>query len=51
MESTRRGTAAAVERLWPGRTAGVAVLSGGITNRNYRVDVERGLLCLAGWRQ
>ena len=32
--------AAAVERLWPGRTASVAVLSGGITNRNYRVDVD-----------
>ena len=31
--------AAAVERLWPGLTAGIAALSGGITNRNYRVDV------------
>ena len=32
--------AAAVERLWPGRTASVSVLSGGITNRNYRVAVD-----------
>ena len=32
--------AAAVERLWPGRTATVAALSGGITNRNYRVNVD-----------
>jgi thiamine kinase-like enzyme len=31
--------AAAVERLWPGQTASVTALSGGITNRNYRVDV------------
>jgi thiamine kinase-like enzyme len=31
--------AAAVERLWPGLTASIAALSGGITNRNYRVDV------------
>ncbi len=30
----------AVKRLWPGRTASIAVLSGGITNRNYRVDVD-----------
>lgn len=32
--------AAAVERLWPGRRAVVAPLTGGITNRNFRVDVE-----------
>jgi thiamine kinase-like enzyme len=32
--------AAAVDRLWPGRTASIAVLSGGITNRNYRVDLD-----------
>jgi thiamine kinase-like enzyme len=32
--------ASAVERLWPGRAARIAVLSGGITNRNYRVDVD-----------
>jgi thiamine kinase-like enzyme len=31
--------AAAVERLWPGLPASIAALSGGITNRNYRVDV------------
>jgi thiamine kinase-like enzyme len=35
-----RDAASAVDRLWPGRTASVAALSGGITNRNYRVDVE-----------
>jgi thiamine kinase-like enzyme len=32
--------AAVVERLWPGRPAIVSDLSGGITNRNYRVDVD-----------
>ena len=31
---------AAIQRIWPGRKARVAVLSGGITNRNYRVDVD-----------
>ena len=30
---------AAIGRLWPGLTASVTALSGGITNRNYRVDV------------
>ena len=30
----------AVERLWPGRQARVTALSGGITNHNFRVDVE-----------
>ena len=30
----------AVERLWPGREAKVAALSGGITNHNFRVDVD-----------
>jgi len=30
----------AAERIWPGRAAGITVLSGGITNRNYRVDVD-----------
>ena len=29
-----------VERLWPGRPATVSDLSGGITNRNFRVDVD-----------
>jgi thiamine kinase-like enzyme len=32
--------AAVVERLWPGRPATIIDLSGGITNRNYRVDVD-----------
>jgi thiamine kinase-like enzyme len=41
MERTSTDEAAgAVEQLWPGRTASVSVLSGGITNRNYRVDVD-----------
>ena len=41
MESIDAGApAAALERLWPGRTARVTALSGGITNRNYRVDVD-----------
>ena len=31
---------AAVERLWPRRGAKVTALSGGITNHNFRVDVE-----------
>src|SRR5213082_560914 len=30
----------AVERLWPGRRAAVTALSGGITNHNFRVDVD-----------
>ena len=37
---TRGCAPAAVERLWPGRDAQIAALSGGITNRNYRVDVD-----------
>ena len=32
--------AAAVARLWPGTTPSVTALSGGITNRNFRVDVN-----------
>jgi thiamine kinase-like enzyme len=32
--------ATVVERLWPGRPATVSDLSGGITNRNFRVDVD-----------
>ena len=32
--------AAALERLWPGRGASAIPLTGGITNRNYRVDVD-----------
>jgi thiamine kinase-like enzyme len=40
MDSTQMAEAAtAVDRIWPGRAAGITVLSGGITNRNYRVDV------------
>ena len=31
---------AAVERLWPGRGAKVRALSGGITNHNFRIDVD-----------
>src|SRR6266566_7468077 len=34
------GARAAVARLWPGRTASVAELAGGITNRNFKVDVD-----------
>ena len=30
----------AVQRLWPGRSALISALAGGITNRNYRVDVD-----------
>ncbi len=30
----------AVERLWPGRETKVTTLSGGITNHNFRVDVD-----------
>jgi thiamine kinase-like enzyme len=43
-------SAAVVERLWPGRRATVSDLSGGITNRNYRVDVDGAayVLRLAG---
>jgi thiamine kinase-like enzyme len=35
-----REASAAAERLWPGLTPSIVVLSGGITNRNYRVDVD-----------
>jgi thiamine kinase-like enzyme len=41
MESTGGEVAVgAVERLWPGKSANVTALSGGITNRNYRVEVD-----------
>ena len=47
VRATRKGyypatveAAAAVERLWPGRGARFEPLAGGITNRNYRVDVD-----------
>jgi thiamine kinase-like enzyme len=38
--------AAAVERIWPGRTAICVPLTGGITNHNYRVDVDGGTYVL-----
>src|ERR1700737_2607797 len=31
-------TAAAVKRLWPGRQVEVSALTGGITNRNFKVE-------------
>ena len=34
------GPEAAVERLWPGKRASIAELGGGITNRNFKIDVE-----------
>ena len=41
MESIDAGLpATAVEGLWPGRKAQITALSGGITNHNYRVDVN-----------
>jgi thiamine kinase-like enzyme len=35
-----------VERLWPGRDARVEPLGGGITNRNFRVEVDGDVLVL-----
>jgi thiamine kinase-like enzyme len=35
-----------VERLWPGRDARVEPLGGGITNRNFRVEVDGEVLVL-----
>ena len=40
------GASAAVERLWPGRRAKVTALDGGITNRNYKVEVDEDVLVL-----
>src|SRR5487761_1726172 len=41
MEGMDAGVAeGAVQRLWPGRSALISALAGGITNRNYRVDVD-----------
>jgi len=34
------GASAAVERLWPGRRATVTVLGGGITNHNFKIEVD-----------
>ena len=31
-----------VDRVWPGRAAAIEVLGGGITNRNFKVDVAGG---------
>ena len=43
---------AAVERLWPGQPAHVSELGGGITNRNFKVDVagESFVLRMGGAR-
>jgi thiamine kinase-like enzyme len=35
-----------VERIWPGRSAEIEVLGGGITNRNFKVSVEDGTFVL-----
>ena len=35
-----------VERVWPGRDAEIAVLGGGITNRNFKVSVDGGAYVL-----
>ena len=35
-----------VERLWPGRVSRIEPLGGGITNRNFRVDVDGDQLVL-----
>jgi len=37
---------AAVARLWPGRPAALEELGGGITNRNFRVEVDGGVFVL-----
>ena len=34
--------AAIAERLWPGRTASIDILGGGLTNHNYRVTLDGG---------
>lgn len=36
----------AVTQLWPGRHATVSELGGGITNRNYRIEVDGGVYVL-----
>jgi len=36
----------AVERLWPGRSATIEELGGGITNRNYKIKVDGGVYVL-----
>ena len=41
---SEREAEAIVARLWPGQDASIEALQGGITNRNYLIDVagERG---------
>jgi thiamine kinase-like enzyme len=36
----------AVERLWPGQSATIEELGGGITNRNYKIRVDGGVYVL-----
>jgi thiamine kinase-like enzyme len=36
----------AVAQLWPGRSATILELGGGITNRNYRIEVDGGVYVL-----
>jgi thiamine kinase-like enzyme len=36
----------AVDRLWPGRSATIEELGGGITNRNYKIRVDGGVYVL-----
>jgi thiamine kinase-like enzyme len=38
--------AEAVAQLWPGRSATILELGGGITNRNYRIEVDGGVYVL-----
>jgi thiamine kinase-like enzyme len=35
-----------VERVWPGRSAAIEVLGGGITNRNFKVTLDDGAFVL-----
>jgi len=37
---------AAVDRLWPDRPARISELGGGITNKNFKVDVQGGVFVL-----
>src|ERR1700720_500027 len=40
LQQIRSATVDAVDRLWPGRQAVVTPLDGGITNRNFKVEVD-----------
>jgi thiamine kinase-like enzyme len=40
LQQIRSATVDAVDRLWPGRHALVTPLDGGITNRNFKVEVD-----------